>query len=286
MRRIGRNQIIVLAACVVTIVLLSFVSTSPSGRKTPEVAQQATGIPLEDVLKEERSSLKPDQSGIVASFEQTIKTESDIVRRGVLYDSLVRYLGSSSKFVLAAFYAEEKAKANAGSGTDWMSAGERYRQAASFQQHEDHLPPLYEASIRCFRKALELEPDNLDAKTGLGIALVDGTSDPMAGITLLREVEAKDSTHINTQLALAEFAVRSQQYDKAIERFSKVLRLQPDMYAIHLSLAELYDVKQDTAMVIHHLKAYSAVTDDPVMKAEIDKVVESLSGSTAPEQVK
>lgn len=285
MGSLGRNQIIVLAACVITIVLLSFVSTSPSGKKTP-TAEQSTGIPLDEVLKEERSSLQPDQSGIVASFEQTIKAESDIIRRGVLYDSLVRYLGSSSKFVLAAFYAEEKAKANAGSGTDWMSAGERYRQAASFQQHEDHLPPLYEASIRCFRKALELEPDNLDAKTGLGIALVDGTNDPMAGITLLREVEAKDSTHINTQLALAEFAIRSQQYDKAIERFSKVLRLQPDMYAIHLSLAELYDAKQDTAMVIHHLKAYSAVTDDPVMKAEIDKAVEGLSGSKGPEQVK
>lgn len=276
MRSLGRNQLIVLAACVVTIVLLSFVSTSPSDRKAPPVAEQPKGIPLEDVINEERSSLNPDQSGVIASFEQSIKTESDVIHRGILYDSLVRYLGGNGKYVLASFYAEQKAKINAGSGSDWMNAGERYRQAASFQQHEDHLQPLYEASIRCFRKALELEPDNLDAKTGLGIAIVDGTSDPMAGITLLREVEAKDSTHVNMQLALAEFAMRSQQYDKAIDRFNKVLKMNPGMYAIHLSLAELYDVKQDTAMVIYHLKEYSAVTDDPVMKAEIDKAVESL----------
>lgn len=276
MRSLGRNQIIVLGACVVTIVLLSFVSTTPSKRNTETVAEQVRKVPIEEVLKEERSSLKPDQSGIVASFEQAIKAEPDVVRRGILYDSLVRYLGAGGKYVLAAMYSEEKAKANAGSGSDWMNAGERYRQAASFQQHEDHLPSLYEASIRCFQKALQLEPGNLDAKVGLGIAMVDGTNDPMAGITLLREVEAKDSTHINMQLALGEFAIRSQQYDKAIERFNRVLRMKPEMYALHLSLAEIYDAQSDTAMVVYHLKAYSAVTDDPVMKTEIDEAVKRL----------
>lgn len=275
-RSLGRSQWIVLAACAVTIVLLSFVSTSPSKGKSPEVAQTVKGIPLEEVVKEERSSLQPDQSGVVASLEQAIRSESDIVRRGLLYDSLVKYLGATGKYVLASYYAEDKAKRNGGSGSDWTAAGERYRMAASFQRHEDHLPPLYDAAIRCFRKALELEPGNLDAKTGLGIAIVDGTTNPMDGITLLREVEAIDSTHIDMQLALGEFAMRSQQYDKAIDRFNRVLRMRPEMYAIHLSLAELYDVKQDTAMVIYHLKAYSQVTDDPVMKAEIEKAVESL----------
>jgi tetratricopeptide (TPR) repeat protein len=149
-------------------------------------------------------------------------------------------------------------------------------QLRRFQEHEDHLPAIYESAIRCFKKALELEPDNLDAKTGLGISMVDGTNDPMAGITILREVEAADSTHINVQLALADFAVRSEQYDKAIERYTRVLRMKPEYYAIHLSLAELYDQKHDTANVILHLEAYSSVTDDPVMKAEIDKAIESL----------
>lgn len=276
MRSLGRSQWIVLAACVVAVVLLSFVSTTPSGRKAPEMAEQPKGVPLEEVIKEEKSTLSADQNGVVASFEQSIGSENNMVRRGMLYDSLVRYLGVNGKYVLASFYAEQKAKTSNGSGSDWMNAGERYRQAASFQDHTDHLPAIYQASIRCFEKALELEPGNLDAKVGLGIAMVDGTNDPMTGIAKLQEVEKLDSNHINMQLALADFAVRSQQYDKAIARFNKVLKLEPQMYAIHLSLAELYDVKQDTAMVIYHLEAYSSVTDDPVMKAEIDKAVKGL----------
>jgi len=276
MRSPGLNQLILLGACVIVIVLLGFANTTPSQRNVPEAADRPKGVSMEVVIKEERNSLRPEESGAIASLEQAIKNESDIVRRGQLYDSLVKYLGRSSKYVLAGFYAEEKAAKNNGSGTDWMAAGERYRSAASFQEHEDHLPAIYESAIRCFRKALELEPDNLDAKTGLGISMVDGTNDPMAGITILREVDSTDSTHINTQLALADFAVRSQQYDKAIERYNRVLRMKPEYYAIHLSLAELYDQKRDTANVILHLEAYSSVTDDPVMKAEIDKAIESL----------
>lgn len=275
MRNLGRNQLILLGACVVVIVLLGFVSTTPSGKR-PEVSVEAKGVSLEEVIKEERNSLRPEEAGAVASLEQAITGESDIVIRGQLYDSLVKYLGRSSKYVLASYYAEQKAEKNNGSGTDWMAAGERYRSAASFQEHEDHLPALYESAIRCFRKALDLDPTNLDAKTGLGISIVDGTNDPMSGITILREVEAADSNHINVQLALADFAVRSQQYDKAIERYNRVLRLKPEYYAIHLSLAELYDAKHDTANVIMHLEAYSAVTDDPVMKAEIDQAISNL----------
>ncbi len=276
MRSLGRSHWVILGACVITIVLLGFVNTTPSTGKKSEVSQQPNGLKLEDVVKEERNSLKPDQSGVIASLEQAIKGENDIVHRGQLYDSLVKYLGRSGKYVLAAFYAEQKAQQNSGSGTDWMAAGERYRSAASFQDHEDHLPSLYESAIRCFSKALELEPANLDAKVGLGIAIVDGTSDPMKGITLLREVETADPSHMNVQLALADFAVRSKQYDKAIERYKRVLAMKPELYAIHLSLAELFEAQNDTTQVIFHLEAYAAVTDDPVMKAEIEKALESL----------
>lgn len=277
MRRLGLNQLILLGACVITIVLLGFARTTPTKGVTPEKAEQPQGVPIESVINEERNSLSAGQSGVVASLEQSIKGESDIVRRGILYDSLVAYLGYTGKYVLAAYYAQDKATHGNGSATDWMAAGERYRTAASFQQHEDHLPAVYAAAIACFDKALQLEPGNLDAMTGKGISMVDdGQHNPMDGIAILKEVEAADSNHINVQLALADFAVRSQQYDKAIERYSKVLRQKPEYYAIHLSLAELYNAQHDTANVIVHLEAYSAITDDPVMKAEIDQEIANL----------
>src|ERR1044071_9518579 len=176
MRSLGRNQLIVLGACVVIIVLLSFVSTSPSQGKSPVMEETVKGVPIADLIKDERSSLKPDEAAVLASFEGSIGSERDVIHRGVLYDSLIAYLGASEKYVLAAHYADEKAFKNSGSGTDWTNAGERFRQAASFQDKQDHSKTLTDKDIRCFNKALELDPGNLDAKTGLGIAIVDGTT--------------------------------------------------------------------------------------------------------------
>ena len=47
--------------------------------------------------------------------------------------------------------------------------------------------------------------------------------DPMKGIGLLREVEKTDSNNVKLQLTFAFFSVKSQQWDKAIKRFNKVL---------------------------------------------------------------
>jgi tetratricopeptide (TPR) repeat protein len=281
MRKPGPTQLGVLIACALTVVLLSFVNTVPKAKPQTEAHVEHSGLDLNAIIEEEKSLLKADQAGVVASLETAIHNETDLVRRGEMYDSLVKVLGAYGRYAFAAYYAEEKAKQNHGSGSDWMAAGERYRSACSFQKDEAHLPPLYESAIRCFTQALQLEPGNLDAKVGLGIAIVDGTSDPMKGITILREVEAADSNHINMQLALADFAVRSKQYDKAIARFEHVLRIKPEYYAIHLSLAELFEAQNNTQKVIYHLEAYAAVTDDPVMKAEIEKVLENLKAQNS-----
>ena len=275
MRSLGAKQLIVLGACVVTNVLLGFVSTSPSSRVAPQEPQVQT-LSLDELIHSERDVLDPAMAGVIASFEQMISAEQDVVRRGMVYDSLIDYLDNNRKFILASFYSEEKARANSGSSADWMMAGERYRRAGTFQTDPSRKPALYGEAIRCFEKSLQLDPRNLDAKVGLGITKVDGTSDPMSGVTMLKEVLAADSLHIDAELALAEFDIRSNQLDFAITRFNKVLRQRPDMYALHLSLAEVYGAKNDTAMVLVHLKAYSSVTDDAVMKAAIDEDIKTL----------
>ena len=62
----------------------------------------------------------------------------------------------------------------------------------------------------------------------------------MKGIMLLREVVSKDSTHINAQLNLGLFAVQSGQYDKAIERFERILQMKPEFTEAYLYLGQTY----------------------------------------------
>ena len=73
--------------------------------------------------------------------------------------------------------------------------------------------------------ATTMDPDSL--KLQQAVELVNGTN-PMAGITLLREMVAEDSTNADAHYYLGLFSVKSGQLDKAIVRFEKVIALRPD----------------------------------------------------------
>lgn len=82
-----------------------------------------------------------------------------------------------------------------------------------------------------------LDADSL--KLANAIELVNGPN-PMEGITILRELEAKDSTNTDVQYWLGVFSVRSGQVEKAIKRYNTVLRLEPDYLAAYIDLGGLY----------------------------------------------
>lgn len=75
------------------------------------------------------------------------------------------------------------------------------------------------------KKQVAANPDSL--KLMQAVELVQGAN-PMEGITLLRELIAKDSNNVDAHLYLGMFSVRSNQMDKAIKRFEKVVELRPN----------------------------------------------------------
>lgn len=196
-----------------------------------------------------------------------------------MFDSLIRLCGYSKEYAFAAWASEQKAVKNNGSDADWQVAGERYQTAASFQEDQQNVPALYEAAERCFNKAMEIQPKNLDAKVGLAICVVQSGGDPMSGIKMLLEVVAADSTNVNAQLALGDFSVKRGAPDKAIVRYSAALRLRPDYYALHLSLAEQYEALGDTASAISHLEAYVEKETDPLVKNDVENAIRRLRGN-------
>jgi len=75
------------------------------------------------------------------------------------------------------------------------------------------------------QKMDSIDPDS--ARLQSAIQLVEGPN-PMEGITILRELIAKDSNNVDAQYYLGLFSVRSGQLDKAMNRFQKVLQIRPD----------------------------------------------------------
>ncbi len=234
------------------------------------------GKSLDDQVALARKNLKPDLRAVLTAVESSISTNRDPVERGHMYDSLSHYLGVNKEYVLAAYFLEQKAIGNNGSGSDWQQAGERYSSAAGFQDDQQNVSALLDAAMRCFNKAIELEPKNLDAKVGLGMCIVEGTNDPMKGIGMILDVVKEDSTNVNAQLALADFSVRRNAPDLAIKRYQNALALRPDFYGLHLNIADLYEQMGDTASALTHLEKYVEIETDPVMKNDVENAIRKL----------
>jgi Tfp pilus assembly protein PilF len=110
----------------------------------------------------------------------------------------------------------------------------------------------------------------------LAACFVEDGRDPMKGIGLLREVEKNDSNNIKLQLTFAFFSVKSQQWDKAINRFNKVLSIDPMYIEAYLHLADIYEQQGDTNKTIEMLTKYANLTDDVMAKKEVLKYIEQL----------
>ena len=191
------------------------------------------------------------------------------------YDSLAVIWTKLRRPDLAAHYAEELAKSK-NTAEAWFNAGNRYYYSVQFTQDKSETPVLYQCSMRCFNNGLKLDPKNVDAKIMLASCFVEGTQNPMEGVSRLKEIEKTDSNNVKLQLTFAFFSVKSQQLDKAIGRFKKVLQIDSNYTEAYLHLADAYEQKGETENTIKMLEKYSAKTTDVTAKVEINNYILQL----------
>ncbi|MBK8737205.1 MAG: tetratricopeptide repeat protein [Saprospiraceae bacterium] len=67
------------------------------------------------------------------------------------------------------------------------------------------------------------------------------TDNPMKGILMLRDLNTKYPNNADVNIQLAKLAIRTGQFDKAVERLEKALALSPQTLSINCLLAEAYN---------------------------------------------
>ena len=160
--------------------------------------------------------------------------------------------------------------------SDWLKAGNHYYDSTRVVKEMER-PTLYRQAVECFKNVLSRDSVNIDARVGLGVCYVEGTAEPMKGITLLKGVVEQDPGNINAQLNLGFFSIKSGQYDKAIERFNKVLQIKPGYIEAYLFLADAYEKTENKAKAIESLEKYVSLSKDDSNKQEIQNYIHQLS---------
>src|SRR4029079_13892352 len=107
--------------------------------------------------------------------------------------------------------------------------------------------------------------------------LGNSSESPMSDIQNLTQVIRNDSTNVFALTVLGYGAMMTRQYDKAIERFGKVATLQPNNLEAILKLAEVYEIKADTANAIKwYSNALEVPVNNPNMKTALEQRVKEL----------
>jgi tetratricopeptide (TPR) repeat protein len=284
MKSVKAKQLAVIAGIVGLIVLLLFANTKlPKKEERAASSEHAgnanAGARVSSLVENARKALTTEQRQKVEGLEKALTTGPD---KKQAFENVIAAWDTLRQPAVAAFYTEQAAIASP-TEKNWEEAGRRYYMATQFLG-EAEKPLLFNKAMECFEKTLQLNPANTEAKISLAACYVEGTADPMKGISMLKEVEKTDSNNVNLQLSFAFFSEKSGQWDKAIARFKKILKIQPDFIEAYLHLADAYENKGDKKGAIESLKKYISLVDDITIKTEVQNYINQLSQGGTPGQ--
>ncbi len=126
------------------------------------------------------------------------------------------------------------------------------------------------------KKELAEQADPIKLRTAEAVALVNG-QEPMRGIMMLREILQEDPDNVEAHWHLGLFSVQSGQYDKALERFKKVVELAgDDVPDVWFYLGRTYATLDSIPQALESLRKYRTLAQDTAIIHGVDRFVREL----------
>ncbi|OZA53476.1 MAG: hypothetical protein B7X75_09095, partial [Sphingobacteriales bacterium 39-40-5] len=256
-----RKQIIVIGSVVVLMGLMLSLDIQGLVKPNEGAAANASGtaqtekvkeVSLEDISLKSKESLNASLKKQISDLEAQLKSSSESEKLNI-QKQLAQQWDDVNQTTPAAFYYELIAEKEPNFDS-WLKAGDKFTDA--YQQSMDTLvqPALVQKAISSYQKADKIKPNTLEVKTGLGIAYVTGTPNPMQGITLLLDVVKQDPKNLKANLNLGLFSMKSGQFDKAVERFKTVIDIVPSAEAWFYLASSYENMDRKTEAIAAYLK--------------------------------
>jgi tetratricopeptide (TPR) repeat protein len=292
----NRKQIIVILAVVA---ISGYLYTQPvKGLIKPKVTKSGSGvvagsrpsvssITVGDVSSTAKTAIGAALAATINDLEGQLKNASTAADKLSLDKKLAKQWDDDNQPAPAAFYYQEAAQKE-NTFDDWLNAGNRFNDAYKGTQDTSVQPAFVANAIADLKNAVKLKPDNLEAKTSLGVAYVNQTSSgitdpdggsPMQGIMMLLDVVKKDPNNYKANLNLGMFAVQSKQYDKAVNRFKTAIANaagNQNMIEPYFYLAESYKQLGMKKEAIAAYEKCKQMIPDPLIGQKIDQYIKEL----------
>lgn len=274
---LNTKQIILISGVIVLMVVLFMQPLKSLVKEDSETeieeSSSSEAINLAGISEIAKQGLNSNLAKDITDLENSIVTASEEDKLPLL-KQLAEKWNDVNKTAPQAYTLQEIAEIEP-TFKNWLSTGNAYTEAYSNIQDTVMVPVLTQRAVNAYQKALEIEEGNLEAKTGLGSAYVNGPN-PMEGITMLLDVVKEDPKNTKANFSLGLFSMQSRQFDKAVDRFKTVVEKEPGAEA-WFYLATSYEnigLKNEAIQAFEQSKKLAA---DPSLSQFIDRRIDELS---------
>ena len=272
--------IVVLIATLLCVAVIIFVPRSK--KEGPGAGKENTEnqtISTQTILDGAKTALTGTQKISLLSIENQLNTAKSPADRAVIYRQLSKFWADSAHRIEPYLYYTYSAALLENSEKSLTFAAQLLVDNLLTPDAPPALQPWIAGNAKVLlEKALVINPKNDSAKINLGACYLFGnlSDNPMQGITKIKEVVDQDSTNSYGQFILALGGKKSGQYDKAIERFLTVIKIQPNHIEAMIHLAECYELTNQKDLAIEWYTKVSNSVNIPEAKAAISKRIQEL----------
>jgi tetratricopeptide (TPR) repeat protein len=211
-----------------------------------QIQGESTGI--ETLLTEAKSSLSTSQITDIETMEVSLETAKTDKEKAVILKKISGLWYSQSNFPIAGEYAEKVAMIE-NVDSAWSIAGATY--FSGLQQSKDQKIRDFcaQRATKAFESAASLAPN--DASHRVNVALVYAENppadNPMKAVLLLKDLEVKYPEAPSVYNALGRLAIKTGQWQKAVDRLEKSWVLDKKNIKTPCLLAKAYGELQNSA---------------------------------------
>lgn len=245
------------------------------GYKTPAATAGGTkgvtssqAFSMDEYVEQRKKELPQPVQQRLEQLEKDDKSKSGIENLVVLWDSLNNQLISAH--YMAAYAEQEPTEKN------WFAAGSKFYTFASLSSDSLMMSEAAGQAKKAFEKVLSINPNNLDAQTALAAIYIQVDQDVMKGVGLLKDVVSKDSNNVQAIFTLGMLSIQSGQFDKAEERFKKLITIDPFNAEYYFYLGEVYAKAGKTKEAIKTYETCKTLLKDEAAKKDVESLISKL----------
>ena len=190
-----RTLQLVVVTCSIILFVLLFIANKKPVKKAEDIAEKAAATQVVDTKVYVDALVSAMSEKAKKEFENLDKKTTDTT--GI--NGVIDFFNTKKMPVASCFYYQKKAE-KINTAKIWCDAGNRYFYSVGFVKDKNQSKSLYQSAMFCYNKALVIQPNYSAAKIQLASCYVEGSTDPMKGIGMLKEVEKTDTTNIQVQM--------------------------------------------------------------------------------------